>query len=167
MDGQGDRQQDLLEIDERLEVVEQRLKEHAEGAAPTGLTEPDEGGTERWEAAQVWGHIAEFVSYWQSQLEKIVDDYDGQPIPFGRTKDDVGRLEGIESGREEPIAVLMEEVEGGIEGVRRYLPTLTDKQWASVGLHPVRGEMDVPQIVKRFTVSHLEEHANQLDSLRS
>jgi hypothetical protein len=61
----------------------------------------------------------------------------------------------------------MEEVEGGIEGVRRYLPTLTDPQWASVGLHPTRGEMGIPQIVERFVVMHLEEHANTLDSLRS
>jgi hypothetical protein len=111
--------------------------------------------------------MAEFVSYWQSQVEKIVDNYDGQPVPFGRLKDDVARKEGIESGLHEPIPALMEEVEGGIEGVRRYLPTLTNEQWASIGLHPTRGEMRIPQILDRFVVMHLEEHANTLDSLRS
>jgi len=167
MDQPSDRDQAIHDIDERLEVVEQRLKENAAGPAPTGLTDPDEGDTERWEAAQVWAHMAEFVSYWQSQLEKVVDNYKGEPIPFGRLKDDTGRKDGIESGRHEPITNLMEEVEGGIEGVRRYLPTLSDAQWASVGLHPRRGEMSVQEMVERFTVDHLEEHANQLDSLRS
>ena len=58
MDQPSDRDQAIHDIDERLEVVEQRLKENAQGPAPTGLTDPDEGDTERWEAAQVWAHMA-------------------------------------------------------------------------------------------------------------
>jgi hypothetical protein len=154
---------DLLE---RLDAVEQRLAEHAAGPAPDGLTEPDEGGTERWEAAQVWAHMAEFVAFWQAELEKVVDHYAGAPVPFGRTKDDPERIGAIEEGRHVPIAELMARVHGEIEVTRRYLPTLSTAQWSSVGLHSRRGEMTVPQMVERFTVSHLEEHADQLDGLR-
>jgi hypothetical protein len=151
---------------ERLEAVEARLAEHAAGPAPHGLTEPDVGGTERWEAAQVWAHIAEFVAYWQSELEKVVDHYQGTPVPFGRIKDDPGRIDAIEAGRHVPITELMRQVHGEIAVTRHYLPTLSAAQWASVGLHSRRGEMTVSQIVERFIVDHLEEHADQLDGLR-
>jgi hypothetical protein len=158
---------ELTDLIERLETVESRLAEHAEGPAPDGLTDPDEGGTERWEAAQVWAHMAEFVGYWQAQLENVVDRYDGKPVPFGRTKEDAGRIDGIEDGRHTPIGELMAQVHGGIEATRRYLPTLTAEQWNAVGLHPRRGEMGIAEMVERFTVDHLEEHADQLDGLRS
>ena len=158
---------DTTDITERFELVEQRLAEHAEGPAPDGLTDPDEGGTERWEAAQVWAHMAEFVAYWQSQLEKVIDNYSGTPVPFGRMKDDAGRIGGIEDGRHTPIRDLMEQVHDEISMTRGYLPTLSDEQWQSVGLHPRRGEMQPAQMVEVFMLDHLEEHADQLDGLRS
>jgi threo-3-hydroxy-L-aspartate ammonia-lyase len=37
--------------------------------------------------------------------------------------------------------------------------------WEVSGLHPARGEMRLSEIVERFLVSHLEEHADQLDGL--
>jgi hypothetical protein len=158
---------DTTEIFDRLELVEQRLAEHAAGPAPDGLTEPDEGATERWEAAQVWAHMAEFTGYWQAELEKVVDNFHGTPVPFGRTKDDLNRAQGIEAGRSVPIADLMQQVHANIEVVRDYLSTLTEDQMKSVGLHSTRGELDVTAIVNRFTLDHLEEHADQLDGLRS
>ena len=153
------------ELIEQLEDIERRLAEHAAGPAPAGLTDPDQGGTERWEAAQVWAHMAEFVGYWQAQLEKVIAGYHGDPVPFGRTKEDADRIEGIETGRHVPIGELMTRVHGGIEATRRYLPTLSAAQWAAVGLHPTRGNMTVTQMVERFTINHLEEHADQLDDL--
>jgi hypothetical protein len=158
---------DTTEITERFELVEQRLAGHAEGPTPSGLTDPDEGGTERWEAAQVWAHMAEFVAYWQAQLEKVIDSYAGTPVPFGRLKDDAGRIQGIEDGRSVPIGELMQRVHQEIEVVRDYLPTLTDEQWQAVGMHPRRGEMQPAQMVEVFMLDHLEEHADQLDGLRS
>ena len=158
---------DTTDVMERFELIEQRLAEHADGPAPDGLTDPDEDGTERWEAAQVWAHMAEFVAYWQAQLERVVDGYSGTPVPFGRMKDDAGRIGGIEDGRHTPIAELMEQVHDEIQVTRGYLPTLTDEQWQSVGLHPRRGEMQPAQMVEIFMLDHLEEHADQLDGLRS
>src|SRR5688500_18689037 len=85
----------------RLEAVESRLARHAALDKPRGLTEPDPGGAERWEAGQVWAHIAEFVPYWHGEAESVIAAYDGEPVPFGRTKEDAGRLAGIEMGRHE------------------------------------------------------------------
>jgi hypothetical protein len=49
--------------------------------------------------------------------------------------------------------------------LRTYLVGLPETQWAARGEHPRLGEMTVAQIVERFIVSHLEEHADQLEKL--
>ena len=149
----------------RLDSVEQRLDEHASAETPTGLTEPDPGGEERWEAGQVWAHIAEFVAYWQSQVESVIGAYDGDPVPFGRLKDDPGRIAGIEMGRHEALRQLRRNVADEIAELKRYLDGLTPAEWNAVGQHPTRGPMDVEAIVGTFIIHHLEEHAEQLDKL--
>ncbi len=53
---------------DELDDVLARLEAHATAAVPSGLTEPDAGGTERWDAGQVWAHLAEFGSYWRAEL---------------------------------------------------------------------------------------------------
>jgi DinB superfamily len=149
----------------RLDSVEQRLKQHAGATAPTGLTDPDPGGEERWEAGQVWAHMAEFVGYWQDQVESVIAAYDGDPVPFGRMKDDPGRIAGIEMGRHEALRQMSGRVGDEISETKRYLAGLTAAEWNAMGQHPVRGEMDVEAIVGTFIVNHLEEHADQLDKL--
>ena len=151
----------------RLEVVEKRLDAHAAAETPAGLTEPDPDGTERWEAAQVWAHMAEFVSYWHGEVESVIGSFDGDPVPFGRTKEDAGRIAGIETGRHEPIDELMGRVHAAIENLKSYLSARTSGEWSAIGHHPRRGDMDVEAIVERFVVAHLEEHADQLDGLAS
>jgi hypothetical protein len=151
----------------RLDDVERRLRALAANEAPTGLTDPDPGGTERWEAGQVWAHIAEFVPYWHAEAESVIAGYDGDPVPFGRTKTDPGRIAGIEMGRRESVADLLARAGEGIAALKRYIATLTPAEWNAVGQHPTLGEMDVEAIVERFVVAHLEEHAAQLDKLQS
>jgi hypothetical protein len=149
----------------RLETVERRLDDHARSSTPAGLTEPDPGGTERWEAGQVWAHIAEFVPYWHAELKSVIAAYDGEPVPFGRVKTDPGRIAAIEMGRHDPVADSFERMREAIAGLRRYLDGLTSAEWNAVGRHEIRGDMDVEAIVERFVVAHLEEHAEQLDGL--
>ena len=150
----------------RLDALERRLDEHAAGEIPSGLTEPDPGGTDRWQAGQVWAHMAEFVPYWHREVEAVIAAYDGDAVPFGRTKEDPGRLAGIEMGRHEQVRELRGRVHDAIEELKRYLSALTTAEWNAVGRHPTRGEMDVESIVGTFIVDHLEEHAEQLDMLR-
>jgi DinB superfamily len=149
----------------RLQAAERRLDRLARGPAPTGLSEPDPGATERWDAGQIWAHLVEFVPYWQEQVEGIIAAFDGEPVPFGRTKSDAARIEAVELGRSQPIADQRRAVHNAIERITRYLRGLTPAEWNAVGLHPRRGEMDVEAIVEEFVINHLEEHADQLERL--
>ena len=149
----------------RLSDVEKRLDALAAAQTPSGVTEPDPGGTERWEAGQVWAHMAEFVPYWHREVEGVIGGYDGDPVPFGRTKEDPGRISGIEMGRHEAVRQLRARVHNGIEELKLFLAARTSPEWNAVGHHAIRGDMDVEAIVGRFVVSHLEEHADQLDSI--
>ena len=40
-------------------------------------------------------------------------------------------------------------------------------QWELRGLHPKLGAMTVDELVERFLVGHLEEHAEQLEGMRA
>jgi hypothetical protein len=165
-DRSGSPMLDGIDFAARLDAAEERLRALADGPVPRGLTEPDPGGTERWNAAQVWAHVAEFVPYWRGELESIIAAYDGEPVPFGRTKTDPARIEAIEIHRADPIPVLWARVCAGLDALGAFLGGLTPAEWNAVGLHPRRGQMDVEAIVEEFEIQHLEEHAEQLERLR-
>jgi hypothetical protein len=149
-----------------LEALRARLAGLAVFDEPAGLTDPDpDTPEERWDAAQVWAHIAEFVGYWHRQMADVISKYDGEPVPFGRTKRDAGRIGAIETGRHRPIADLAREADSEIAALDGYLQALDDKAWRARGLHPTRGVMDVPAMVERFITDHLDEHAKQLEGL--
>ncbi len=150
---------------DRLGAVERRLDRLASGPTPAGLSDPDPGAAERWDAGQIWAHLAEFVPYWREQVEAVIAAYDGEPVPFGRTKSDPARIEAIEFARHEPIAQERRSVHQSIEAIKAYLNGLTAAEWNAVGLHPRRGTMDVEAMVQEFVINHLEEHADQLERL--
>jgi threonine dehydratase len=151
---------------ERLERVRRRLADHAAQPLPDGLTDPDPGASERWEAGQVWAHIAEFPAFWLAQLEQVVAaDPSREPVPFGRTKADAARIEAIERERRTDPAELLRRVSTDIDTVLSSLTGLEPEDWQRRGLHPSRGAMTVRQIAEDFILDHLEEHADQLDGL--
>lgn len=165
-DAKGTTLLDGSDVFARLEAVERRLGRHAAGPKPDGLTDPDpDTPEERWEAGQVWAHIAEFVPYWLGELRTVIGAFDGTAVPFGRVKTDPGRITAIEVGRNEPVPSQMARTADAVADVRRFLDGLTPAEWNAVGRHPTRGEMDVEAMVERFIVAHLEEHAEQLDRL--
>ena len=90
----------------RMLEAESRLATHAAAARP-GLTGADAATGERWEAGQVWGHLAEFPAYWVGQVRALLAAHEAgepEPIPFGRTRTDPARLAAIERGRrDEPL----------------------------------------------------------------
>ncbi|HEV8253106.1 MAG TPA: threonine/serine dehydratase [Candidatus Limnocylindria bacterium] len=152
----------------RMAAAERRLAEHAARPLPAGLTDPDPGASERWEAGQVWAHLAEFPGYWHEQVRKVAAASaagNAEPLPFGRTKTDAGRIAGIERERRTDPAELLRRVTAEIGAVSATLTGLPDEVWEARGVHPSRGEMTVSQIVDRFILGHLEEHADQLDGL--
>ena len=149
----------------RLKRAARRLEAHAAYPAYAGLTDPDPEGTERWEAGQVWAHIAEFPAYWLEQARGVIAAGPGSPVPFGRTKTDPGRLAAIERERRTAPIDLFERARSGIEDVSEVLRELPPAAWERVGEHPTLGPMSIEQIMERFVVAHLEEHADQLDLL--
>lgn len=154
------------ELIARMSEAERRLAEHADAPVPDGLTEPDPGTEERWEAGQVWAHIAEFPPYWLAEARKVASLPTNEPVPFGRVKTDAARVEAIERERHTVPAALLERVRASLAEVTDATRAFGPEEWSRRGLHPTRGEMTVQSIVERFIVDHLEEHADQLDLLR-
>jgi DinB superfamily len=155
---------------ERLRAVKARLERHATEGPPPGLTDPDPGGVERWEAGQVWAHLAEFPGYWLDQIRMVLAraaEGNPQPIPFGRTKADPGRIAAIERDRNDDPASLLARVEAALREIETTLGALPEARWWVRGLHPTRGAMTVREIADEFLAKHLEEHAGQLDGLRA
>jgi DinB family protein len=149
----------------RLADAERRLAEHADRPLPPGMTEPDPDGEERWEAGQVWAHVAEFPAYWLAQAQRVIALPTNEPVPFGRVKTDAGRIEAIERDRHTDPAALLARVRTDLAEVGDAVRSWPPEAWTRRGMHPSRGEMTVENIVDRFIVSHLEEHADQLDGL--
>ena len=150
----------------RMADAERRLAEHAAAPLPAGLSDPDPGAEERWEAGQVWAHLAEFPAYWLAQAERIIAQPTQPPVPFGRVKTDAGRIEAIERDRHTDPAALLERVRSSLAEVTDAVRSWDGDTWRLRGMHPSLGEMTIERLVERFIVEHLEEHADQLDGLR-
>jgi hypothetical protein len=152
----------------RLDAVESRLQERA-GAeiAPDALTPADPPTGERWEAGQVWAHLAEFIPYWMGEAERVVEQGGDEPVAFGRTKSDPERLAAIERDRDRDRRLLWNRIAGDLARLRAFLGGLDRSAWRARGLHATLGEMDLGRLVDEFLVGHLEQHAVQLDGLVS
>ncbi len=151
---------------ERLGAVAARLEAHAAAEPPAGLTDPDTPSGERWDAGQVWAHLAEFPAYWIGQVRRILDtDPAADPVAFGRTKSDEARIAAIARDRGRPVTDLHHVVGNGVAAVEVLLRAMDDGDWWRRGLHPSLGAMDMNAIMEEFLVGHLEQHARQLDGL--
>ncbi len=155
---------DYTDLLPRMDAAEARMAALALDPPP-GLTDADPTTGERWDAGQAWAHVAEFIPFWQGEVEKVVAAYAGEPVPFGRTKEDPGRVGYIEANRNEPPTEQMARLAGSLTLFRGYLAALSAADWSARGLHPRLGEMTVAAFVERFIVAHLEEHADQLEKL--
>lgn len=147
----------------RLDSVEARLRALA---TPTeGLTDPDPATGEQWEAAQIWGHVTEFIPFWVEQAGAVIDAYRGEPVPFGRTRTDPTRLAGIEQGMHVAIDTMWQEVQADLGDLRLFLAALPEGWADSAGLHSTLGPLPMERIINTFLIDHLEEHAEQLEGL--
>ena len=150
----------------RLDAVERRLDALAarEGRL-AGLTAADPSSGEQWEAGQVWAHLAEFVGYWLVQARAVIDARSAEPVPFGRVKSNPERIAAIERDRATAVATLSGRVKEHIAQARQFLQECEPRDWDARGLHQAQGVMTLERILDEFVVSHLEQHADQLDGL--
>lgn len=154
---------DLLQ---RLDAVEARLAARSTTAiAGEARTTPDAKSGEQWEAGQVWAHLAEFIPFWIEQTQLVIGSYSEDPVTFGRVSTDPARLGAIERDRTQPISVLWIATHSDLETLRLFIEELDESAFSARGVHTTRGVMDVRHILDEFLVGHLEEHADQLDSL--
>ena len=144
---------------ERLLAAAGRIRASASALSDGALTEPDPESGERWDRGQVLAHVAEMLPYWAEQAELIVA---GRQTEFGRVKSDPGRIGAIERDRREDPARLLARVQEGVAVVLALLERLDDRALAATGHHQTLGDMTVAELIDRFLVSHLEEHADQL-----
>ena len=125
----------------------------------------DESDEARWGPPEVLAHVEEMASFWLGEMERIIDGDGRRPVPFGRTASDRLRIGLIERDRVLPPRELYDRIAATYERVARRIPTLTATDLAKIGTHVRWGDMDVPAIIDRFLVTHLEEHVRQLESI--
>jgi DinB superfamily len=145
---------------ERLQAAAGRIRASAVVLPSDALTDPDPDSGERWDRGQVLAHVAEMLPYWAQQAELVAAS---QKVEFGRLKSDPDRVAAIERDRREDPRRLLDRVDEGVAVVLALLERLDDQALARTGQHQTLGEMTVGEIVDRFVVDHLEEHADQLD----
>jgi hypothetical protein len=145
---------------ERLLAAAGRIRASAVALPDDVLTDPDPDSGERWDRGQVLAHVAEMLPYWAQQAELVAA---GRQDEFGRVRSDPGRVEAIERDRREDPRRLLGRIDEGVATVLALLERLDAQAMARTGHHQTLGEMTVAEIIDRFAVAHLEEHADQLD----
>ena len=148
---------------QRLLAAAGRIRASAVVRPDDALTDPDPDSGERWDRGQVLAHVAEMLPYWARQAELIAS---GRQVEFGRVKGDPDRIEAIERDRRDDPERLLGRIDEGVAVVLALLDRLDAAALARTGRHQTLGEMTVAEIVDRFAVAHLEEHADQLDPRR-
>ena len=144
----------------RLQAAAGRIRASAVLLPDEALTDPDPDSGERWDRGQVLAHVAEMLPYWAKQAELIAA---GRQDEFGRVSSDPDRVAAIERDRREDPGRLLGRVDEGVAVVLALVDGLDDQALARTGRHQTLGDMTVAEIVDRFAVAHLEEHADQLD----
>jgi hypothetical protein len=117
-----------------------------------------------WGPPEVLAHVSEMLRYWLGEIERVIAGAP-EPVSFGRLAADELRIGIIGRDRTLPLNEHFSRIAGDIRRYRERLPTLTPDELAKVGVHPVAGEIAVLGMVERFAVRHMEEHAEQLETI--
>ena len=128
----------------------------------------DDAPEAEWGPPEVLAHVAEMFPFWQGEIERVIAGNAGGtagPVPFGRVATDALRIGVLERDRSLPLTELYDRIASSADRLERRLSTLTPAERADVGLHPRLGEMTVEAMAVRFVITHLAEHAVQLEAI--
>jgi hypothetical protein len=120
-----------------------------------------------WGPREVLAHAAEMLPFWLGEFERIVDGGRGaeDPLPFGRTGEDILRVGVLERDRTLPLRELWGRIDTGIARWVDRVGSGSADEGASIGLHSRLGPMSADRARDRFVVEHLEEHLSQLEDI--
>ena len=106
-------------------------------------------------------HIVEFMPYWTSEIEKLVAEPGSN---FGRTPEDVGRLQGISEHEMASLSKIKEALPGSYQGLDEVLRKLKDSDLELTGKHVRYGEKPLDWLIEEFLTNHLKGHVEQIKS---
>ncbi len=150
---------------QRLAAVEVRLRDLSRKRLD-GRTDPDSATGESWDAGQIWAHLADFVPYWISQVERVLAADSPDPVPFGRARANADRP-AMERDRHQGPNALWHDAKEDLSDLRALLGDISERAWQTKGVHPTRGVITVQQLIEELLIGHLEHHATQLEGLRA
>lgn len=145
----------------RLRAAAQRIRATVPEIPDDARTSADPETGEQWDRGQVLAHVTEILPYWSEQAELVVER--GGGVPFGRVKSNPERIAIIERDRRVPTDELLRRMDQGLQDLLALLDRLDEPALARTGTHERLGEMTAAEIIDRFLVDHLEEHAEQLE----
>jgi hypothetical protein len=146
---------------ERLRVARDRLVRLRAKVEMSPPPPEDLPRSREWVARETLAHVDEMLPYWLGEIERILAGR-SEPVPFGRTPNDLIRLLTVDRDRTMPVSELYFRLDFHLERVVRRLLELDDRQCARRGSHKTKGEMTVRQISGEMLADHIEEHCNQM-----
>ena len=150
---------------QRLAAVEVRLRDLSRKRLD-GRTDPDSATGESWDAGQIWAHLADFVPYWISQVERVLAADSPDPVPFGRARANADHP-AMERDRHQGPNALWHDAKEDLSDLRALLGDISERAWQTKGVHPTRGVITVQQLIEELLIGHLEHHATQLEGLEA
>jgi hypothetical protein len=139
------------------------LRGRAEAGAPWPLSpaygsEPESN----WGPKETLAHVDEMIPFWLDQIDRILATDGPAAVPFGRTVADPDRIARIGRDRELPVGELFERFEAAAAAATGRIRAYPAGALERLGAHVRLGEMTVADILERFIIHHLDEHARQL-----
>ncbi len=114
-----------------------------------------------WTIMQNLAHIVEFMPYWAGEIEKLVAEPGRN---FGRTPEDVGRLQGISEHEMASLSKIKEALPGSYQRLDEVLKKLKDSDLELTGKHVRYGEKSLDWLIEEFVTNHLRGHVEQIKS---
>ena len=114
-----------------------------------------------WTIMQNLAHIVEFMPYWASEIEKLVAEPGSN---FGRTPEDVGRLQGISEHEMASLSKIKQALPGSYQRLDEVLRKLKDSDLELTGKHVRYGEKPLDWLIEEFLTNHLKGHVEQIKS---
>ena len=106
-------------------------------------------------------HIVEFMPYWASEIEKLVAEPGSN---FGRTPEDVGRLQGISEHEMASLSKIKAALPGSYHRLDEVLKKLKDSDLELTGIHVRYGEKPLDWLIEEFVTNYLRGHVEQIKS---